>query len=681
MRWIPFIILAACGGDDTKGDGVTRGGITDDTGTSDVLLVDEDRDGVLAEDDCDDNDWSVYPGADEICDAKDNDCDGEVDEGFDLDEDGEFDQAQCDHGNDCDEADPEIPTSEIPYDGIDQDCDGSDMADVDRDGFDGRTGGGNDCDDFDDSVYPGAPEVPRDGVDQDCNGVDLTDGDGDGYEAVSEGGEDCDDDDAAINPDALDWYGDGEDTDCDGSDGGLFSAANAPVVITGTPGEYELAGHDIVVCDLDSDGLRDVIITAPYTGDFNGAVGVFYGRNVDDWGHMTLDEAGTYLLAEGTGWGFGAACADVDGDGRDDLIVGQGELQFGPFVSDFTINIIYGVGGMLPGLIDDLDADAQLSVDLGAPGGVGEVQTGLVTATDLSGDGMAEIIIDQEVGNTSAGASAIWVILGDEYLGASDLGASTMATLADVQGDTVETLVAHEGMYAAGQPRYRPGLPEEGGDPSLYPVGGKVAVMGLVAGSYDSISDAAQVEFSLDGSGGLGSAIAMGDYDGDGETDIALGGVDAGCVFMVSNLDAVIASGGASTLSMAAVDAAAEADKSICGSPRALGGGVSIGGDVDGDGEAELLVQETNTDGVGAVWLISGALLAASDGPAPPSELALMGVRAQYPSERLGSTMAMADLDGDGRDDLIIGASHHPSPASVGLAMSGRVSIFLSSRY
>ena len=681
MRWIPFIILAACGGEDTKGEGGGGGSIADDTGTQDVLFIDEDRDGVLAEDDCDDNDWQVYPGADEICDAKDNDCDGEVDEGFDLDGDGEFDQAQCDHGNDCDEADPEIPASEIPYDGIDQDCDGSDMADVDRDGFDGRTGGGNDCDDFDDSVYPGAPEVARDGVDQDCDGVDLTDGDGDGFEAVSEGGEDCDDDDAAINPDALDWYGDGEDTNCDGVDGGLFSAANAPVVISGNPGEYELAGHDIAVCDLDSDGLHDLVVTAPYTGDFNGAVGVFYGRNVDDWGHMTLGEAGTYLLAEGTGWGFGVACADVNGDGRDDLIVGQGELQFGPFVSDFTVNIIYGVGGMLPGVIDDSDSDAQLTLDLGAPGGVGEVQTGLVAATDLSDDGMAEIIIDQDVGNTTAGVSEVWVIPGDAYTGAQDLSALPMATLADAQGDTVETLVTHGDMYAVGQPGYRPGLPSEGGDSALFPAGGKVAVMALLAGDYDAISDAARVEFSLDGGGGLGSAVAMGDFDGDDETDIALGASDAGCVYMVSNLDSVIASGGASTVSMVAVDAAAEASKALCGSPGTVGGGVSIGGDVDGDGQAEMLIQEAGADGVGAVWLVSGALLAASDSPAVPSELALMGIRAQYPSERLGGTMAMADLDGDGLDDLIIGASHHPSPASVGLAMSGRVSVFLSSRY
>ena len=34
------------------------------------------------EDDCNNYDSSVYPGAEEICDGKDNDCDGSVDEGL-----------------------------------------------------------------------------------------------------------------------------------------------------------------------------------------------------------------------------------------------------------------------------------------------------------------------------------------------------------------------------------------------------------------------------------------------------------------------------------------------------------------------------------------------------------------------------------------------------------------------
>jgi len=367
MRCVPFILMTmACGGDPSNKSDDT-GGASGDSGGSSVVFVDADRDGFLAEDDCDDNDWRVFPGAIEICDGKDNDCNGVVDDGFDLDGDGAFDMDRCDFGTDCDEGNPLVPASEIPYDGIDQDCDGSDLNDVDGDGFDGRAGGGNDCDDFDAGVYPGAVEIPRDGIDQDCNGVDLNDGDDDGFEATSLGGDDCDDDDDQVHPDAMDWYGDGVDQNCDGTDGGLFSAANAPVVISGTAGEYALVGHDIAVCDLDSDGLSDLVITAPYAGDFQGAVGVFYGRNAASWGQMTLDQAGTYLLSDTTAWGFGVACADVNGDGRDDLVIGQGELQFGPFVSDYTVQIIYGMGGMLPGMMDDRDADASLTVDLGAP--------------------------------------------------------------------------------------------------------------------------------------------------------------------------------------------------------------------------------------------------------------------------------------------------------------------------
>ncbi len=71
-----------------------------------------------------------------------------------------------------------------------------------------------DCDDADATRYPGAVEIPYDGVDQDCDGEDLVDVDGDGY-PVSR---DCDDGDASIHPGAVDIPGDGIDQDCDGSD-------------------------------------------------------------------------------------------------------------------------------------------------------------------------------------------------------------------------------------------------------------------------------------------------------------------------------------------------------------------------------------------------------------------------------------------------------------------------------
>ena len=155
--------------------------------------------------DCDDGSAASHPGAYEICDGMDNDCDGSSDEDdaidasvwyADADGDGYGDATVTDESceapggfvadaTDCadDDAGAHPDSDEVPYDGVDQDCDGVDLCDVDGDGYDAEacgTGGDEDCDDEDDTVYPGAPEL-ADGVDNDCNGLsedDDTDGDG-----------------------------------------------------------------------------------------------------------------------------------------------------------------------------------------------------------------------------------------------------------------------------------------------------------------------------------------------------------------------------------------------------------------------------------------------------------------------------------------------------------------------
>jgi len=106
-----------------------------------------------------------------------------------------------------------VPQDEIPYDGVDQDCDGFDLTDADGDGHDAAEVDGDDCDDTDPDSYPGAEEIPYDGVDQDCDGADLTDVDGDGYDAEEVGGDDCNDDDPATHPDAEEIC-DGLDNNC-----------------------------------------------------------------------------------------------------------------------------------------------------------------------------------------------------------------------------------------------------------------------------------------------------------------------------------------------------------------------------------------------------------------------------------------------------------------------------------
>jgi hypothetical protein len=205
------------------------------------------------DDDCDDTDDTVRPGASERCNGVDDDCDGTIDEGApsdrtwfaDADGDGFGDDdrpvqaciAPDGHvatAGDCDDTDAAIhPLTPWYVDG-DGDGHGAVLVVLACEGPPGASLTDDDCDDGDPDVHPGAPETCT-GGDADCDGLTgdddpdvldpstwWLDGDGDGFgddgqqvvacdapaDHVDQGG-DCDDADPAEFPGAR-WYVDGD---------------------------------------------------------------------------------------------------------------------------------------------------------------------------------------------------------------------------------------------------------------------------------------------------------------------------------------------------------------------------------------------------------------------------------------------------------------------------------------
>ena len=156
---------------------------TTDTGDP-VVEVDDDGDGYSVDGgDCDDGDASVHPGATEVCNGVDDDCDERID----------------------DDDESLAASSTTTY-----------YADADGDGYgDGRAtmqacvapsgycADATDCDDGDGAINPGAAEAWYDGVDADCSGGSDYDQDGDGFDALDHGGTDCVDTDLALYPGAV----------------------------------------------------------------------------------------------------------------------------------------------------------------------------------------------------------------------------------------------------------------------------------------------------------------------------------------------------------------------------------------------------------------------------------------------------------------------------------------------
>lgn len=307
-----------------------------------LLDYDGDRDGFSPnQGDCDDNNNTVYPGATELCDAIDNDCNDitPIDAGttcYDDDGDGYCEVPPCRNASstlsDCNDAAPGINpgANEIP-DNVDNDCDGlvdDGQANFDDDG-DGycesppcvnASGMQPDCNDDNYLVNPAQTEICGDGLDNNCNHTQneqnaiqctnfYVDQDEDGYgvngarECWCEAGpeswpygatntRDCYDNNADARPGQTRYFsshrGDGSyDYDCNGSASRERTARSSGCSVSG----FGCAG---------TDGWVNSVPNCGATGNWQNDCGI-------DVGHLIATCAGDCAM---TCWinGIGAQC-------------------------------------------------------------------------------------------------------------------------------------------------------------------------------------------------------------------------------------------------------------------------------------------------------------------------------------------------------------------------------------
>ena len=666
--------------------------------------------GYVANDaDCDDLDPLSGPGADERCDGEDNDCDGDIDEdavdaptwtgdkdgdGFGKSSSGQIVACEAPEGyvgnaEDCNDGDAGLNPEAVWYSDIDEDGFGGEFTLVSCLPPSGYVENDLDCDDLEAEVNPDADEVCDD-ADNDCDGqVDDEDDsvsdrltwyedlDGDGYgvgegEATcdppagraSEAG-DCDDADPNRSPGEIELCGDELDNDCDGdADGGCPTVLDIGDASVSGGASRDYFGYAVSADgDANGDGDDDLLVGAygvdtATTGA--GAAYLFYGPFAAG-DALDVNDADVTFLGKGASDNLGYALGfapDVNADGADEVIL----TAYGNNDGATDAGAVYlFLGGALPTSADVNDADLTV---LGAATSDTLGYYLADASGDLDSDGVNELAVGASGYDVPAiGAGGVFVFSADS-LGTADADAAPWVFTGDASGSS---------QYVGYSAVVGRDLDGDGVGDAVIGAGGSGEALLFSAppeGMY-TVSDADVTLTGLKSSDSFGSALSVGDLNGDGAADLIVGAryddsvaTAAGAVYVFSGPFTSSSLKG----SDAALKVAEESTYVYMGAPYQ---GLRAD-DLNGDGAAELLIGSYSRDqawgsNAGAVGLFYG----------PASGVVVLGdadilFAGDEASEAVGRDMGVGDLDGDGLQDLALGGPGANTEA-------GRVVLFFNS--